>query len=260
MDLKPQAPLIIAIANQKGGVGKTTVAINLAAALVHQGQRVVLVDLDPQAYATLAMGIDPRQVPHYIGDLLLDDTLTVRDVLVPTTYAIPLLPSHLNLVAVERELTRKVNRERILARRLATIPDAIDVVLIDCLPSLSLLTINALTAATHVLVPLQTEPFAVADLPALLQRIHDVRCATNPYLQLLGVLLTLYNKDHAVARNIATRTRAVLGAHVCRTVIPTYNRLAETALGGPLRSYAPHHPAVQVFEALAQEVLQRAQP
>ncbi len=258
MDTPKRPPIIIAIANQKGGVGKTTVAINLGAELQRLGRNVAILDLDQQAHATLALGIDPLTVRNHIGHLLLDDTLAFADVLVPTPYGMQLVPSHIDLAAQERELDRKINRERVLARRLTALPADLDVVLLDCPPSLSLLTLNALTAAQWVLVPLQTEPFAVAGFSALLNTIKEVQQETNPQLQLLGVLLTLFDPDHAVARDIQTQMRATLKNRVLTTVIPDYKRLAEAALAGPIRSYAPRHRATQVFEELAQEVLDRA--
>ncbi|MDQ2808372.1 MAG: AAA family ATPase [Chloroflexota bacterium] len=257
MDTSKKKPIIIALANQKGGVGKTTTAVNVAAELARLGLRVVLVDLDSQANATQALGIDPLAVPFTTYHLLVGD-VPVADILIDTAYGLQLIPSHIDVAAAEGELDRKVNREQRLARRLSELPAGVDVVLIDCPPSLTLLTLNALTAAQWVLLPLQTEPFAVSGLAALLRTVELVQRETNPGLRLLGILFTLYDKDHAVARNIAEGITASFGPRVFTTAIPRYGQLAETAQGGPIRSYAPHHKAVPLFAAVAQEVRTRA--
>jgi len=257
MDTPKKKPTIIALANQKGGVGKTTTAVNVAAELVRAGLHVVVVDLDSQANATQALGIDPLDVKYTTYHLLVGD-VPVSEILIDTEYGVQLIPSHIDVAVAEGELDRKVNREKRLARRLEELPAGVDVVLIDCPPSLTLLTLNALTAAQWVLVPLQTEPFAVSGLAALLRTVELVQRETHPDLQLLGILFTLYNEDHAVARNIVTGIQNTFGVRVFATKIPRYGQLAETALAGPIRSYAPHHKAVPLFAALAEEVRTRA--
>ncbi len=251
-------PTVIALANQKGGVSKTTTAVNLGAALAAAGYQTAVIDFDPQANATMALGVDPLAVPHTTYDLMMDPDRAVTEVLYPTDYAITLVPSHINLSLAEQELQNRMNRERVLQRRLQDLPADLDFVLIDCPPTLGILTINALTASDWVLVPLQTEPFAVEGLRALLNTIKLVQTETNPGLRLMGILLTLTDPEHSVSRNIEANTRQTFGSRVFQTTIPRYKRLTEVGVGGPLRSWAPTHPAVALYASLAEEVIARA--
>jgi len=253
-------PTVIALANQKGGVSKTTTAVNLGAALAALGYATAVIDFDPQANATMSLGIDPLAVPHTTYDLLMEPDLSVEEVLCPTDYAVALVPSHINLSLAEQELQNRINRERVLQRRLHDLPTDLDFVLIDCPPTLGILTLNALTAADWVLVPLQTEPFAVEGLRALLNTIKLVQTETNPDLRLLGILLTMTDAEHSVSRAIETNTRQTFGGRVFETTIPRYKRLSEVGVGGPLRSWAPSHPAVALYDQLAKEVMARATP
>jgi chromosome partitioning protein len=254
------APRIIAIANQKGGVGKTTTAINLGTALAAVHKRVVIFDLDPQGNATTGLGVDPGRRHHnsyrvLIGELGVDQA--VQQTLVPGLY---LVPSDVDLSGAEIELVGVERREFLLAQALARGLDGIDYVLIDCPPSLGLLTINALVSAQAVLVPLQCEFFALEGMSHLVKTITRVRRAFNPGLEIQGIVLTMFDKRNNLSEMVASDVRAHFGDKVYQTVIPRNVRISEApSHGRPVIIYDTACAGSRAYLHLAGEVLRREQ-
>jgi chromosome partitioning protein len=250
---------IVAMCNQKGGVGKTTSTINLGAALAEYGRRVLLVDFDPQGALSVGLGINPMQFDLTIHDLLLGPDTDIRDVIVETQVdGLDLLPSNIDLSAGEVLLVTEVGREHTLARALAPIADRYDVILIDCQPSLGLLTVNALTAADSVIVPLECEYFALRGVALLLQTIDKVRERLNSRLELAGILATMYDARTLHAREVLARVVERFPAEVFHTVINRTVRFPETTVAGePITTYAPTSVGAAGYRRLAREVMFR---
>jgi chromosome partitioning protein len=247
---------LIAVTNQKGGVGKTTTAINLAASLASLSKRVLLIDLDPQSNSTSGVGVIPADVRHSTYSLLSGDS-SVDDAIVPTkSEGLDVLPANRDLTGAEIELVAELGREHMLSRRIASLDSRYDFILIDCPPSLGLLTLNALTAAQGVIIPLQCEYYAMEGLSSLLETLDLVRGALNPGLALDGVLLTMFDTRNSICHQVAEQARTHFGSKVFTTVIPRNVRLSESPSHGlPILLYDPGSRGAQSYLELARELL-----
>jgi chromosome partitioning protein len=251
---------IIALCNQKGGVGKTTSAINLGAALAELGRRVLLVDFDPQGALSVGLGVQPHQLDRSIYNLLMERGVSIDDVLLKTGVAgMDLLPSNIDLSAAEVQLVGEVAREQTLGRALRPVVDDYDFVLIDCQPSLGLLTVNALTASHGVIVPLECEFFSLRGVALLMDTIDKVRERLNPELKLDGILATMYDGRTLHGREVYTRVVEAFGDTVFDSVISRTVRFPETTVAGePITSWAPTSNGAAAYRNLAREVLARS--
>lgn len=257
----PSTPRILAVVNQKGGVGKTTTAINLAAAFVECGARVLLVDLDPQGNASTGLGIAPAQRKLSTFDLLVDEVAigeVVQETSIPGLY---LCPASSDLSSADIELVSREKRSFLLHDALRQ-PDVssfnLDYILIDCPPSLNVLTVNGLVASHAVLVPLQTEFFALEGLSQLMLTIRDVRQAANPTLRIEGVLLTMHDLRNRLAQQVENDARDALGELVFKTTIPRNVRVSEApSYAQPVLTYDGSSKGSVAYRALAKEILER---
>ena len=247
---------IIAVVNQKGGVGKTTTAVNLAAALHEQGQRVLLCDFDPQANATSGMGVDKNTASPNVYDVLINGAEPQRAV-VSTKYG-DVLPSNKALAGAGIEMIAMENRERLLKAALDALAPNYDYVLIDCPPSLELLTVNALCAARTLLVPVQCEYYALEGLSDLLATVRLVKRGLNPSLALEGVLLTMFDSRTNLSLQVAQEVKRHFPGQVFATVIPRNVRLSEApSHGRPICAYDPYSRGAEAYKLLAQELAER---
>ena len=249
---------VIACANQKGGVGKTTTVVNLASLLAISGDRVLLIDLDPQGNATSGLGIDRAAIERSTYDGLLDGVDLAELVVQGTSPGVDVIPSAIALAGAEVELAGSTGRERRLRDALAGFADQYDVIFIDCPPSLGLLTVNALTAADAVLIPLQSEYYALEGLTQLLATIDLVRDHLNPRLAIDGVILTMADKRTNLSSQVEAEARRHLDGAVYRTIIPRSVRLSEAPSHGlSIASYAPDSKGGRAYAALAEEFRDR---
>ena len=250
---------IIAIANQKGGVGKTTTAVNLAASLAAAEQRTLLVDGDPQGNATSGVGLTPDRFTHTSYEVLLGEA-SPQDAIVSSVQFkhLDVLPATPDLAGAEVELVEKAGRERAMSRGLATVRDNYDYILIDCPPSLGLITLNMLTAADALLIPLQCEYYALEGISQLLNTVHLVQKGLNEALVIDGVLLTMFDARLNLSRQVAADAREYFGGGVFETVIPRNVRLAEApSFGKPIILYDVASVGAQAYVKVAEELMKR---
>jgi chromosome partitioning protein len=251
------SPPIIAVVNQKGGVGKTTTAINLAAALAEVGHPTLLVDLDPQANSTSGLGLDPSRARFNVYHLLMGEA-TVEQVAEATSVkGLKLVPSHIDLAGAEIELASREERESLLRKALATMPPDIECILIDCPPSLGLLTLNALVAATSMLIPTQSEYFALEGLRHLMYTHQLVRSRLNPKLAIAGIVMTQFDARTTLAWDVVNAVRRSHPHHLLQTVIPRNVRISEApSHGKSVLEYDPTCRGAAAYRALAKELLE----
>ena len=256
--LAVSTPPVMAVVNQKGGVGKTTTAINLAAALAEVGHPTLLVDLDPQANSTSGLGLDPARARRNVYHLLTGEA-RIEEVVEPTGVdGLSLVPSHIDLAGAEIELATLEGRESLLRNALATTPPGVQLVIIDCPPSLGLLTLNALVAATSMLIPTQCEYFALEGLRHLMYTHQLVRSRLNPKLAIAGIVMTQFDARTTLAWDVLQSVRRSHPHHVLETLIPRNVRLSEApSHGKSVIEYDPTCRGAAAYRALAKELLER---
>lgn len=249
---------IHALAQQKGGVGKTTTAINLGAALKERGRRVLLVDLDPQGALSAGLGLDPLALDRTVYDVLRSARSDLAGAIRQTDSGCDLAPANIDLAAAEIELVSEPGREQILKGKLEGVADKYDYVLIDCPPSLSLLTLNALTAAHGVIIPVQTQYFALRGMDLLFATVEKVRARLNRKLKVTGILPTMFDARTTHGREVLEELRGTYGAQLFETVIPHTVKLADSTMAGKsIISFHKQSPAAAAYRALAEEVEKR---
>lgn len=249
---------VIALANQKGGVGKTTTSVNLGACLADDGKKVLLIDLDPQGNATSGLGIDKKDIEESVYDVLIND-VDLKDVILKSSHkGLDIVPTTIALSGAEVELTNLMARETRLKDAFGDVKDEYDYILIDCPPSLGLLTINAFTACDSILIPVQSEYYALEGLSQLLNTIKLVRKHFNPDLKIEGVLLTMYDKRTNLGQQVNAEVKKYFGDQVYDTIIPRNVRLSEApSHGQAIVDYDKRSTGAKVYQKLAKEVLAR---
>jgi len=250
---------VVAMCNQKGGVGKTTSTINLGAALAEYGRRVLLVDMDPQGALSAGLGVPHYELDKTVHNLLVEPRASIDDVLMPTRVEnLDLVPSNIDLSAAEIQLVNEVGREQTLARALRPVLDRYDYVLIDCQPSLGLLTVNGLACSDAVVIPTECEFFSLRGLALLTDTVDKVRDRLNPKLEITGILLTRYDPRTVNAREVMARVVERFGDLVFDTVITRTVRFPETSVAGePITTWAPRSGGAMAYRALAREFIDR---
>jgi chromosome partitioning protein len=250
---------IIAMCNQKGGVGKTTTTINLGAALAEYGRRVLLVDFDPQGALSVGLGINPHELDRTVYNLIMERDVDPASVVQPTGVdGLDLVPANIDLSAAEVQLVGEVAREMVLARVLRPVLDDYDVVLIDCQPSLGLLTVNALTASHGVIIPLECEFFALRGVALLVETIEKVKDRLNPGLEVDGILATMYDPRTLHSREVVQRVVEAFGERVFHTVIGRTVKFPDASVAAePITTYASSHAGAYAYRLLARELIAR---
>jgi chromosome partitioning protein len=257
--LKGHGPArIIALCNQKGGVGKTTSTINLGASLAEYGRKVLAIDFDPQGALSAGLGVPTHDITT-IYELLLGSVRDVQSAIIHTSVpGLDVIPANIDLSAAEVHLVNEVAREQILARVLRSVINDYDVILIDCQPSLGLLTVNALTAAHGVLIPLECEFFALRGVALLVETVDKIRDRLNPAIKLDGILATMYDGRTLHSREVLERVVSQFGDDVLETVIGRTVKFPDASVAGaPITSFAPEHPAAKAYRQLARELISR---
>lgn len=249
-----------AVVNQKGGVGKTTTTVNLAAYLATFGKKILLIDIDPQSNATVGLGLDRGSIKSCLYDLLIEG-LPAEEIIVKSSISnLDLLPSTPRLAGAEVELVPLEGRETRLKQALASIKDKYDIIIFDCPPSLSLLTVNALTSADFVIIPIQCEYYALEGISQLTHTLELIRKSLNPNLKIRGIVLTMFDSRTLLSSQVAEETRKFFGSKVFNTVIPRNIRLAEApSFGQPIIFYDPGSKGAEAYENLCREVLDNGQ-
>jgi chromosome partitioning protein len=251
---------IIAVANQKGGVGKTTTAVNLSACLAESGKRVLLIDIDPQGNATSGLGVDRKTVESSVYDLLLEEMSPLQAMVPTKVKGLYLVAATIDLAGAEIELVPKISRETRLRRALHPVRDEFDFILIDCPPSLGLLTINALTAADSILIPIQCEYYALEGLTQLMDTFRLVKEALNPSLEVEGVLLTMFDGRTNLSIQVVEDVKRHFRGKVYRSIITRNVRLSEAPSHGvPITMYDPRSKGAEAYSELAREVIERVE-
>lgn len=258
MSETPQTPLVVALANQKGGVGKSTTAINMAAALAFQRQRVLLVDLDPQGNATSGLGIDRGSIELSVYDVLLKEA-GLDDAIEPTSVRdLFVIPATIDLAGAEIELVSQFSRETRLRNAIGSLEQEFDVILVDCPPSLGLLTVNALVAASEVIIPIQCEYYALEGVSQLLRNVDLVTTNLNQGLRVTGVILTMYDGRTKLSKEVSEQVREYFGDTCYRTIIPRSVRLSEApSYGEPIEAFDPMSRGAIAYRRLAGEFRDR---
>jgi len=251
--------VVISMCNQKGGVGKTTSTINLGAALAEYGRKVLLVDLDPQGALSAGLGVPHYELAHTVHNLMIEPRVGIEEVLIHTRVdGLDLIPSNIDLSAAEIQLVNEVGREQTLGRALRPVLDRYDYVLIDCQPSLGLLTVNALACSDGVIIPTECEYFSLRGLALLTDTVDKVRERLNPKLEISGIVVTRYDNRTVNAREVMARVLERFGDLLFDTVIARTVRFPETSVAGePIINWAPKSGGAQAYRALAREVIDR---
>ncbi|WP_269914623.1 ParA family protein [Acinetobacter sp. HY1485] len=248
---------IIAVANQKGGVGKTTTAVNLAASLAHLEQRVLLIDMDPQGNATMGSGVQKNDLLYSVTDVLLGEA-PIETALMQTEVGYSVLGANRDLAGVELAIAEQEKREFILKNALQAVSHQFDYIIVDCAPSLSLITVNAMTAVDGVIIPMQCEYYALEGLADLTQTIDRIQEGLNPNLSIIGVLRTMYDGRNALTRDVSAELQEYFGSKLYNTFIPRNVRLAEApAHGVPVLYFEKRSKGAKAYIELAQEIIQK---
>jgi len=249
---------VISVTNQKGGVGKTTTSINLAASLVKRGKRIMLIDMDPQGNASVGCGVDLNEIESTIYDVLLLDS-SVKDAIVKTECGVDVLTANGDLAGAQVELLNEIGRELRLQKALEPVQDDYDIIFIDCPPALNVLTINALVASNSVMIPMQCEYFALEGLSALIATIRKIRETLNPQLRIEGLLRTMFDKRNSLSKEVSKQLQTHFGDKVYETIVPRNITLAEApSYGEPVISYDPSSKGAKAYIALADEILAKS--
>lgn len=249
---------IIAIANQKGGVGKTTTSINLSAALGEKGKKVLVIDTDPQGNTTSGLGLDKNELENTIYELLIGESSIDEVIAKDVATNVDIIPSNVNLAAVEIELIDAEDKEFILRNAIKEVRDNYDFIIIDCPPSLSMLTVNAMTTANTVLVPIQCEYYALEGLSQLVHTVNLVKSRLNEDLQMEGVVFTMFDARTNLSLQVVENVKEHIDENVYKTIIPRNIRLAEApSYGMPINKYEPKSSGAEAYRLLAQEVIER---